>query len=83
MDNRNKLDSNEELKQLINTVDGLLYICNIKTNNMEKIMLAKKKGVLQTLGESLFEKYGAEEAFRVSASTHIISCPGCGKSWCD
>jgi len=41
------------------------------------------EGVLQTLGESLIDKYGFEEAFRVSASTHIISCPGCSKSWCD
>jgi hypothetical protein len=41
------------------------------------------EGVLQTLGESLIEKYGFEGAFKVSASTHIISCPGCGKSWCD
>jgi len=41
------------------------------------------EGVLQTLGESLIDKYGLEEAFKVSAGTHIISCPGCGKSWCD
>ncbi len=41
------------------------------------------EGVLQTLGESLIDKYGFEEAFKVSAGNHIISCPGCGKSWCD
>jgi hypothetical protein len=40
-------------------------------------------GVLQSLGEMLVEKYGEEEAFKVSSSTHITSCPGCGRSWCD
>lgn len=41
-------------------------------------------GVLQTLGEILVEKYGSEEeAFKISSSTHIISCPGCCRSWCD
>lgn len=40
-------------------------------------------GNLQTLTEMLIEKYGEEEAFKVASSTHIISCPGCGRSWCD
>jgi hypothetical protein len=40
-------------------------------------------GKRQTLGEMLVEKYGAEEAFKISAGNHIISCPGCGRSWCD
>jgi hypothetical protein len=39
-------------------------------------------GKRQTFGEMLVEKYG-EEAFKVSSGTHIISCPGCGRSWCD
>lgn len=40
-------------------------------------------GQLQTLGEMLVNKYGSEEAFIISASTHIISCPSCNRSWCD
>jgi hypothetical protein len=41
-------------------------------------------GVLQTLGEILLERYGSEdEASRISSSTHITGCPGCGRSWCD
>ena len=42
-----------------------------------------KYGVNQTLGEMLVEKYGEEEAFKISASTHITSCPCCSRSWCD
>jgi hypothetical protein len=38
---------------------------------------------LQTLGEILIGKYGEDEAFKISSSTHIISCPGCSRSWCD
>lgn len=40
-------------------------------------------GIRQSLGEILIDKYGEEEALRVSCNSHIISCPGCGKSWCD
>ena len=40
-------------------------------------------GNLQTLGESLVERYGEEEAFKISSGTHILSCPGCNRSWCD
>ena len=40
-------------------------------------------GKLQTLSEMLIEKHGDEEAFRISSSTHIISCPACSRSWCD
>jgi hypothetical protein len=40
-------------------------------------------GKLQTLSEMLIEKHGEEEAFRISSSTHIISCPTCWRSWCD
>jgi hypothetical protein len=40
-------------------------------------------GKRQTLGEILIERYGEKEAFKISASTHITSCPGCGRSWCD
>lgn len=40
--------------------------------------------VRQSLGEILLERYGSEdEAFKVSSSTHITSCPSCGRSWCD
>jgi len=41
------------------------------------------EGVLQTLGEILVERYGEDEAFKISSGTHIISCPGCSRSWCD
>ena len=40
-------------------------------------------GKLQTLSEMLIEKHGEEEAFKISSSTHIISCPTCSRSWCD
>ena len=40
-------------------------------------------GKNQSLGEMLVEKHGEEDAFIVSASTHIISCPTCCRSWCD
>jgi hypothetical protein len=43
----------------------------------------ERYGKLQTLGEMLVERYGEEEAFRISSSTHIISCPTCCRSWCD
>jgi len=38
---------------------------------------------LQTLGEILIERYGEDKALELSASSHIISCPGCSRSWCD
>jgi hypothetical protein len=37
----------------------------------------------QTLSEMLVERYGDEEAFIISSSTHITSCPVCSRSWCD
>ena len=40
-------------------------------------------GKTQSLGEMLVEKYGEDKAFEISAGSHIISCPGCGRSWCD
>ena len=40
-------------------------------------------GVLQTLGDILIEKYGEDKALELSSSSHIISCPGCSRSWCD
>ena len=43
----------------------------------------ERYGKLQTLSEMLVERYGDEEAFRISASSHIISCPVCSRSWCD
>lgn len=43
----------------------------------------ERYGNRQTLGEMLIEKYGEEKAFVVSASSHIISCPCCSRSWCD
>lgn len=43
----------------------------------------ERYGKRQTLGEMLVEKYGEEDAFKVSASSHITSCPGCCRSWCD
>ena len=38
---------------------------------------------LQTLGEILVERYGEDKALELSSSSHIISCPGCSRSWCD
>ena len=38
---------------------------------------------LQTLGEILVERYGTDKALELSSSSHIISCPGCSRSWCD
>lgn len=43
----------------------------------------ENKGKLQTLTEILEEKYGKEDAFLIASATHITSCPGCCKSWCD
>lgn len=40
-------------------------------------------GKLQTLSEMLVEKHGDDKAFIISSSSHIISCPTCGRSWCD
>ena len=40
-------------------------------------------GISQSLGEILIERYGEDDAFRISSSTHITSCPGCCRSWCD
>jgi len=40
-------------------------------------------GVLQSLGEILVERYGEDKALELSSSSHIISCPGCSRSWCD
>ena len=40
-------------------------------------------GVLQTLGEILVQRYGKDKALELSSSSHIISCPGCSRSWCD
>jgi hypothetical protein len=37
----------------------------------------------QSLGEMLVQKFGEDEAFKISAGTHIIGCPTCGRSWCD
>jgi hypothetical protein len=52
-------------------------------NHMYGWVRGNKYGNKQTLGEMLVEKFGEEDAFKVSASTHIISCPGCCRSWCD
>ena len=40
-------------------------------------------GVLQSLGEILVQRYGEDKALELSSSSHIISCPGCSRSWCD
>lgn len=41
-------------------------------------------GVRQSLGDMLVERHGSEKgAFFVSSNSHILSCPSCGKSWCD
>ena len=52
-------------------------------NHMYNWVRGEQYGKLQTLGEMLIEKYGEEEAFKVSTSSHIISCPSCSRSWCD
>jgi hypothetical protein len=40
-------------------------------------------GKLQTLREILVERYGIDDALELSSTSHIISCPGCSRSWCD
>lgn len=52
-------------------------------NHMYKWVPRDTYGHTQSLGEMLVQKYGEEEAFKISAGTHIIGCPTCSRSWCD
>ncbi len=72
---------NQELFCKNNNVPLFAYkSCNHSYPWMEN---NEKYNNLQTLSEMLVERYGDEEAFIVSSSTHITSCPICSRSWCD
>ena len=78
------IDVHYENQKLYCKINKLPMFASQRCNHINSWSFGRNnEGVLQTLAESLIEKYGSEKAFEVSANTHIISCPGCGKSWCD
>jgi hypothetical protein len=82
----------KEIKEIDTYYENQKVFC--KQNNLPMFASSKcdhrydwirddRYGKLQTFGEMLVEKYGEKEAFIVSSSSHIISCPACCRSWCD
>jgi hypothetical protein len=63
--------------------NNLPLFASTSCSHMYNWVTGDKYGNLQSFGEMLVEKYGDEEAFIISAGTHVISCPSCSKSWCD
>jgi len=52
-------------------------------NHMYNWVRDDKYGKLETLGEMLVDRYGEDDAFKMSSGSHITSCPSCSRSWCD
>lgn len=59
------------------------FFASSSCNHMYNWVRDDRYGKTQTLTEMLIEKYGDDQAFVIASSSHITSCPGCGRSWCD
>lgn len=72
-----------ENQKLFCEANKLPLFASTSCNHMYPWVQDERYGNLQTLSEMLVERYGEEEAFRISSSSHITSCPACSRSWCD
>ena len=63
--------------------NNLPLFASTSCNHMYDWVTGDKYGKLQSFGEMLIEKYGDEDAFIISAGSHVTSCPSCCRSWCD
>jgi hypothetical protein len=70
-------------QKLYCTTNKLPMFASSSCNHTYGWVRDERHGNLQTLSEMLIEKHGHDEAFVISSSTHIISCPICNRSWCD
>lgn len=78
------MDAHYENQRLYCKTNNLPFFASKSCNHINDWSFRKgNEGIAQTLGESLVEKYGEDEAFKIAADSHIISCPSCCKSWCD
>lgn len=59
------------------------FFASSSCNHMYDWVSDHRYGNTQTLTEMLIEKYGDDKAFVIASSSHITSCPGCSRSWCD